>query len=96
MGGLAAAIPGDSGGGERPGDRSGERFAKGMEALLERGRGPDSSWSRGEPQEGDSPTSGDDGDLGWRCFAGRMGREEAEALLRCVVLGRTGFCSPVE
>lgn len=91
-GGLAAAVARGAEGGEQSGDRSwdqsGERFARGMEALLERGCGPDSSWSCRTP-EGDSSAGGsaggddgDGGDRGWRCFAGRMGREEAEALLR--------------
>lgn len=69
-------------------ERSGDRFAEGMKALLERGTGPDSSWWAGGAGQGDSAAGGDDAvevesaDLGWRYFAGRMGREEAEALLR--------------
>eukprot|EP00752_Nemacystus_decipiens_P012414 g11000.t2 len=84
-----AAVAGRPEGVERSGDRPGDNFAKGMETLLERGSGPDLSWSRRGPREGGSSArvggggaGVDDGDLGWRCFAGRMGREEAEALLR--------------
>ena len=85
--GLGEAVAGSPEGRERSGDRSRERFAKGMEALLKRGSGPDSSWRCEKPEQGISPAGGrgvGGGDVGWRCFAGRMGREEAEALLRCV------------
>lgn len=67
--------------------RPGEMCAEGLGAMLERGRGPDPSWRHGVPEDGLAmETAGDDdangGDPGWRHFAGRMGREEAEALLR--------------
>lgn len=98
-GGLAAAVAGGPEGGERSGDRSKEGLLKGMEALLERGTGPDSTWRCGEPKDGDSSAGGvvggdgvDDGDHGWRCFAGRMGREEAEALLRYVCCTCSWLC----
>ncbi|CAM9419625.1 unnamed protein product [Ectocarpus sp. 12 AP-2014] len=76
---------------ERSGDgskgRPVEMRSEGLGALLERGRGPDPSWRQGVPGDGLAvATVGDDdangGDPGWRHFAGRMGREEAEALLR--------------
>lgn len=64
----------------------------GMEALLKCGRGPDSRWrdarGGGVSSNPESASGGGDGckaadeDPGWRFFAGRMGREEAEALLR--------------
>lgn len=81
---------------ERSEERSQDRSSEGMKALLERGQGPDSTWrdGRGVGGRDDSAASGvgggdnegpanDGGDPGWRYFAGRMGREEAEALLRC-------------
>ncbi|CAM9755796.1 unnamed protein product [Ectocarpus sp. 4 AP-2014] len=76
---------------ERSGDGSKgwpvETRSEGLGPLLERGRGPDSSWRQGVPGDGLAvATVGDNdangGDPGWRHFAGRMGREEAEALLR--------------
>lgn len=81
---------------ERCQQDSGERSTQGMKALLERGQAPDSKWrdeaagctdrsvrtAAGGGGGGDEEPAGDGGDPGWRYFAGRMGREEAEALLR--------------
>ncbi|CAN0065128.1 unnamed protein product [Ectocarpus sp. 6 AP-2014] len=63
-----------------------EMRSEDLGSLLERGRGPHPSWRQGVPGDGLAvATVGDDdangGDPGWRHFAGRMGREEAEALL---------------
>lgn len=97
-----SAVAGAPKSGEQPRDRSGERFGKGMEALLDRGHGPDSSWKGGGSEEDGSSASwgvggggADCRDLGWRCFAGRMGRDEAEALLRynCPWVCRVEFLS---